>query len=398
VRLRAALFAIALAALGSHACGGSRFTRASEGEGGGAGVGGATGKGGVAGASGAEDGGSGAAEAGVGGTSGETGGGGRGGGAGKGNAGTGAAGTGGAGTAGSAGSAGCDCASGQYCRAGTCRNCDDLSSIQIGDPEPLLDHPTSGLRYPRVGDSRDALFFTLVAPGRSELWYVDDPTASASFTLGDAQTLSRSGLFYVESSDLGFDVLFDELRSGGRVVMSAAWDGSTLTELDTLGPPFGVFGSEDYSVAFATETSRAYFMTTRDDAPALHTAVLGDVETQVVTLEVPVPGGGTCPRSEDDATPWVTDDGSLLVFRALPMDADCQPINGMAPDLYAAALQPSTGLPLTPAVPLAGANVTTGDATETDPSFSPDLCTLYFASDGGSGAGFDFKLFRAARR
>jgi hypothetical protein len=388
MRTRSAVFAVALAAFAAFACSRSRFSAASGAAGGGAGVGGDPGKGGNGGAAGAEDGGSGGVDAGRGGSSGDGGGSGKGGGAG----------TSGTGNAGSAGGAGCDCAPGQYCRAGTCRNCDDLTSIQIGDAEPLLDHPSSGLRFPRVGDSRDSFFFTLVAPGRSELWYVDDPTASASFTLGDAQTLSRSGLFYVEGASLGFTVLFDERRSGGRVVMTAAWNGSALTDLQTLGPPFGAFGSEDYSVALAAETNRVYFMTTRNDSPELHTSVLGEIDSQVVTLDVPVPGGGTCPRSEDDATPWVTEDGSLLVFRALPLDANCQPIDGTAPDLYAAALQPATGLPLTPAVRLAGANVTTGDSTETDPSFSPDLCTLYFSSDGGSAAGFDFRLFRAPRR
>lgn len=88
----------------------------------------------------------------------------------------------------------------------------------------------------------------------------------------------------------------------------------------------------------------------------------------------------------------------MLVFRSLPMDADCLPADGAATDLYAAALSPSTGLPVTPAVALAGANVTAGESTETDPSFSPDLCTFYFASDGGSAEGFDFRLFRAMRR
>jgi hypothetical protein len=94
----------------------------------------------------------------------------------------------------------------------------------------------------------------------------------------------------------------------------------------------------------------------------------------------------------------VTADGTLLVFRSLPMDAECQPVDGAATDLYLAALQPSTGLPLAPAVAREEANDTGGESTETDPSFSPDLCTLYFASDGGDAGGFDFRLFRAARR
>ncbi len=140
-------------------------------------------------------------------------------------------------------------------------------------------------------------------------------------------------------------------------------------------------------------------MSTRTGSPAVYTSLLGSSDATAVNLQVPArSGGGTCPPSGDDATPWVTADGSLLVFRSLPTDAQCQPVDGAATDVYVAALQPATGMPLAPAVALDGVNVTGGESTETDPSFSPDLCMLYFASDGGSAGGFDFKLFRAARR
>src|SRR5687768_12283076 len=45
----------------------------------------------------------------------------------------------------------------------------NLSSVQTGPPEVVLDHPSSGLRLPRVGASPASLFFTLLAPSRSEL-------------------------------------------------------------------------------------------------------------------------------------------------------------------------------------------------------------------------------------
>jgi hypothetical protein len=374
----AAVVCVALGVVWPLGCGGSRFS-AGDSAAGGQGGGGA---GGGAGVAGEDSGGTGGAQAGSA-TSGGSGGAATGGGAGK---------------AGSAGTAGCDCRPGQYCRSGTCRDCSDLSSVQIGTPVELLDHPSSGLRFPRVGDSSDSLFFTLVAPSRSELWYVRDPTASASTTLGDAQTPSRSGLFYVEGSAFAFSALFDELENGQRHVLTATWNGTELSNTQPAGAPLAASGADDYSVALAAQTSRVYFMSTRDGAPALHTGVLGSAATTPLTLQVPALGGGTCPRSGDDATPWVTEDGSLLVFRALPVDAQCQSVDGSATDLYVAALQPSTGTPLTPAVALTGVNVTGGGSTETDPSFSPDLCILYFASDGGSAGGFDFKLFSANRR
>jgi hypothetical protein len=359
------------------ACEGSRFSGAgTAGKGGGGGAGGVSAAGGLAGAAGEEPGGTGGSQAGGGGAS-----------------------AGGAGMAGSAGAAGCDCRPGQYCRAGTCRNCSDLSSVQIGMPEPVLDHPISGLRFPRVGDSRTSLFFTLVAPSRSELWYVEDPVASASRTVGSAQTASRSGLFYVEGGAFEFSALFDELVGETRGVMTASWDGSELTNVLPAGVPFGLPGVDDYSVALAAETGRVYFMSTREGSAALYTGVLGSTSATPVTLQVPAQsGGGTCARSGEDATPWVTEDGTLLVFRSPPMDAECEPVDGSATDLYVAALQSTTGMPLAPAVALTGVNVTAGASTETDPSFSPDLCVLYFASDGGSADGFDFKLFRAHRR
>jgi hypothetical protein len=384
VRIRdAAVSLAAFAALGPLSCGGSRF---SAGEPAGAGQGGAAGGGGTGGDAGA----GGAAASGAGSS-------------GKGAAGDGSGGatggaSGGAGKGGSAGSGSCNCTPVQYCRAGTCRNCADLSSVQIGAPEEVLDHPDAGVRFPRVGDSRTSLFFSLVTPARSELWYVDDPSASGAITLGDAQTPSRSGLFYVESPGIGFSALFDELQNGERRVVRAEWSGSALTDFQLAGAPFGGGGFDDYSVAIAAETNRTYFMTTRDGTPTLRTGVYGTDEATTVNIAVPAQGGVTCAPSGEDFTPWVTDDGALLVFRSLPMDDQCRPLDGAATDLYAVPLQPTTGMPVTPAAALAGANVTGGESTETDPSFSPDLCTLYFASDGGSAEGFDFRVFRALRR
>jgi hypothetical protein len=94
----------------------------------------------------------------------------------------------------------------------------------------------------------------------------------------------------------------------------------------------------------------------------------------------------------------VSGNGSLLVVAAPSLDANCQVLDGGATDLYATPLNAATGQPLASAIPLSGVNVSTGGSSETDAAFSNDLCTLYFASDGGSAAGFDFQLFRAARR
>jgi hypothetical protein len=85
-----------------------------------------------------------------------------------------------------------------------------------------------------------------------------------------------------------------------------------------------------------------------------------------------------------------------MFLRAEPLDDACQPLEAGATDLYVVPLEPTTGMPTQPALALA--SVSAVGSTETDPSLSPDLCTLYFASDVGSTGRQDFKLFRAPRR
>jgi len=54
----------------------------------------------------------------------------------------------------------------------------------------------------------------------------------------------------------------------------------------------------------------------------------------------------------------------------------------------------SDGTPQIAATPLASLNNTGGMSSESDPSLSPDFCTIYFASDSGTG---DFDLYKAQR-
>jgi hypothetical protein len=120
-------------------------------------------------------------------------------------------------------------------------------------------------------------------------------------------------------------------------------------------------------------------MSTRDGPATLRTAPHGTGQEVPFDLQIP-------------------DNGSLMLFSAPAVDAQCAPLDGGAPDLYAVPLAPSSGLPLTSAVALATVNRTADNSSETDPSFSPDLCRIYFASDGGQAGGHDFRLYRAGRR
>jgi hypothetical protein len=319
----------------------------------------------------------------------------------------GSGGSGGGGTSGDAGAAtagasdGCSCAAGQYCRAGACYDCSDLSRLDFEAPELVLDHPLEGLRFPRPGDAPSSLFFTLENAQANELWYAASSSDLPGTSLGTPLTPSRSGLFYFEdTTGLGFDALFDETDAGLRTLRVATFERGTLGAVLDAPAPLGASGADDYSATLAPTTQRAYWMTTRDGAPSLRTGVVGSDTVNDVAVQIPANGaaGHYCAATGADAAPFVNAAGTLLVVSAPPMDADCLPLDGEATDLFVLPLNPATGKPAAPAVPLAAVNVSSGQSSETDGAFSSDLCTLYFASDGGTAKDFDFRLFRAARR
>jgi hypothetical protein len=299
----------------------------------------------------------------------------------------------GAGVAGSSGD--CACAPGQYCRAGDCLDCSDLSQLELGTPEPILDHPDRPLRFPRPGDANGSLFFTLGSDSGGELWYEPSIDMPPGAPLGTGTTLGRSGLFYFDDPDAtGMNALFDEKDEGGRRSLRAArFFQGALTMIEDAPLPLTPGSYDDYSVALAPQTGRFYWMSTRAGARALYTGLLGKTEAQSIEVRF---GSGSCLLSVD--APWVSSSGSLLVVAAPSLAADCQVLDGGATDLYATPLNASTGQPVAPAIALSGVNVSTDLTSETDAAFSSDLCTLYFTSDGGSATGFDYRLFRASRR
>jgi len=83
----------------------------------------------------------------------------------------------------------------------------------------------------------------------------------------------------------------------------------------------------------------------------------------------------------------------VLLFRNPSLDESCEPIDAGATDLFAAPLN-SDGTPKAAATALASLNNVGGMSKETDPTLSSDACTIYFASDGGTG---DFDLYKASR-
>jgi hypothetical protein len=292
----------------------------------------------------------------------------------------------------------CQCGPAQYCRAGTCLDCSDVSKLDFGGVEQVLDFPNGALRFPRVGGVDGSLFYTLVTATVSELWYAPDVAKAPGHAIDDGLVPHDALDYFGDPGGLGFDVLFDETATdGSRKLRAATWDGTTLGAGVDGPPPIAPAGADDYSAALASGTKRVYFMTTRGGTPELVTGTLGNAAIKALDLKLQGQGGGTCSRTGDDATPWVTADGHLLLFSAPPLDAACNPIDGDATDVFVALVSPTTGQALATAVPIAGINRSTGTSSETEASFTPDLCELFFASDGGDAQGHDFRLYRAFR-
>ncbi|HEX6275799.1 MAG TPA: hypothetical protein VFZ53_22310 [Polyangiaceae bacterium] len=312
-------------------------------------------------------------------------------------AGSGAGGRGGAGgnvTGGSAGTPGCTCAPTEYCRGGECLACAELSSLDFGPPELLLDDPQMPLRFPRPADTPGSLFYRAGAEGMARIFHTPN-TSMLGALAGNPDVTQQSGALFVAALDRGYNVIFDEINQGTRTARAASWNGATLGSQMEMPPPLSPGGFEDYSVAAATASGRLFWMSSRDLERRLRTGVVETGDGVAVTLDVPKrAGSGTCEWFGNDATPWVTPDGRRMLFRSFPLDDACQPLDSDTTDLFVVPLEPMSGTPSSDAIALASLNEV--GFTDTDPSLSPDLCTLYFASDRGSPS--DFKLYRARRR
>jgi hypothetical protein len=84
-----------------------------------------------------------------------------------------------------------------------------------------------------------------------------------------------------------------------------------------------------------------------------------------------------------------------MFFRSYPLGDTCSPLDAGTTDLFVVPLEPSSGMPAQPALALASLNEV--GASETDPSLTPDFCTLYFASDRTAPGSSEFELYRARR-
>ena len=302
-------------------------------------------------------------------------------------------------SAGSAGkpSSGCDCNANQYCQDGTnvCKACADFARLEFGPAQKLTtlaQSPQSSERFARSAGSGSQLFYVSGAPDQAKILYAAAPASGSGTPVTGG--LAESGPLYVS----GFaeqNLFFDRQKDGERKLRMALWTASTLITKEALVPgQINAPGFDDYSIAISANTGHVYWMSTRNGAAELlwqPTSMSPPPAPAVLELKVKV-GTAECPRSGDDATPWVNAAGTLLLFRNPSLNDDCQANDSGATDLFAAPLL--KGIPIAAATPLASLNNTGGMSRETDPSLSPDSCTVYFAADNGTG---DFDLYKAPR-
>jgi len=304
----------------------------------------------------------------------------------------------------SAGSAGkpsvvCNCGSGEYCQDGTnkCRKCADFGRFEFADAQPLGalgQTPKTIERFARPAATGSALFYVSGALDNSKIMYTAVPVSGLGTPVSAAMQVESGPLFVNGFRDQ--NLFFDRREPGGRKLRMALWTAPAMLTKEVLAPePINAQGSDDYSIAISSVTGHVYWMSTRNQEPELlwqPTSMSAPPAPAVLDLKVKA-GSAECPRSGEDATPWVNADGTLLLFRNPSVDENCAPNDSGATDLFAVALD-TDGTPHAAATALTSLNSTGGTSIETDPTLSNDACTIYFASDNGSG---NFDLYRASR-
>jgi hypothetical protein len=300
-------------------------------------------------------------------------------------------------------STGCDCPADHYCRDGSvdCFACGELNRLHFATPERLATVSDSGQgsHFPRVGTTNTDLLYRFEGAG---LRYTTDASTSAGANVKLTNATDSAPLLLampVSGVDtmalMGFNFVFDREEDGLRSLYMGEWNNG-LQQIERVPAPYNG-GKNDYSMAVASKpadasNARAFWMTDRGisvgTAPSLVTAPL-------VANALPVPvnlklGQAICAASDSDLTPWVTADGKTLLVSHKRLDANCNPTS-QGKDIYTALLQPATGLPTAAALPMNDVNSPMNDV---EPSFSANLCDLYFASDRDG----KYALYRAHRR
>jgi hypothetical protein len=313
-------------------------------------------------------------------------------------------------TAGSTGmggavSGGCTCPEGHYCRDGSldCFDCAELNRLHFATPERLatVSDSSQGSHFPRVGATSPTLLYRIEGSG---IRYTTDASTSPGANVkGTSGTDSGPLLLSAQVKNVsatamnGFNFLFDRIEDGRRSLYIGQWrDG--LVQYELAPAPYNE-SKNDYSIAVALKATadgvpRAFWITDRDTPTSMGTPRLvtapAVADAPAMPVQLFIGQDPECPASDPELAPWVTNDGKTLLLSHTRVDASCKS-TGQGKDIYTALLQPATGQPTAAAVPVNDVNSPMNDV---EPSFSADLCDLYFASDRDG----KYALYRAHRR
>lgn len=305
------------------------------------------------------------------------------------------------GNGGSGGTSACSCKAGQYCRNGSydCFDCAELSRLRFAPPERLstLSDNTGSSRSPRIGNTSTDLLYFFEGAG---IRYTTDASTSAGgvvqMTLPqDSAPLLLDSTGITLGTLMGANFILDrEVSEGRRQVYVGRWGEGDLKEAPA---PFNG-PTNDFNMAVATHPGglpvpRGFWMTDRNMQTELVTATADGTTAAPLLLKL---GSEKCVIGENVAkgenlTPWVTPDGKTMLVSHTSINAECVDAN-LGKDLYTAPLLPTTGQPTLPASLISDVN---SEKDDVDPSFSADMCDLYFASNRD---GENFALYRAHRQ
>lgn len=297
------------------------------------------------------------------------------------------------------------CGPGHYCGAdAACHDCADTARFHFGAPEPLdhvnTAHPNDWLRYPRaVGDQ--GLIYTVEGSfGLTRaIWVTDDFATSEGIeatanTDGDGAPLIAAAPASGALSSYNF--YFDHAipNTLNRQIVGASIDDKGVTTgFAPLPAPINDANS-NLSLALAADAGRAWWSSDR---------VTGIFKYQLFTASVLAAGSTTatqvslttapanCPLDVPDPSPWATPDGTLLLFNSSEHYTDCNNTNAPL-DMFVARPDKSGKV----SQQADEIDVDLQNINDTQPSLSPDMCWLYFASDR-NGAN-STRLYRAHRR
>lgn len=303
---------------------------------------------------------------------------------------------------------------GGYCRAGHCEPCSDLTSLEslagvaFGSAEPLsvLNASAEGqnLRFPRVFGADPKLLYSRDVFG-GQMWLTADYGSNIGAALPsppDGLGTYENGALKVDAAVSGplspYNFFFGKIDPGDAGSLRSDLYGASLdrsgsaSSVVRLPPPFNPnLPTPRSSYSLAVSQTRAFWMInngTGIDVHLLTTKLDGDLIPSEISLKLT----DDCEVREIDFTPWVTPDTRILLVTATERGQNCQLSNGQPTDILMVKLD-APGLPSGFALPVAG--VSRAGSSEQEPSLSPDLCWLYYASSPNSSE--RLRLYRAHR-